>query len=214
VENRSVAANPQEADMQYLVTMTTQVPGGVSDAEVAGVRARESVRSAELVAAGHLLRLWRPPLQPGEWRTLGLFEAADEIQLEEVLASMPLRIWRHDEVTPLLPHANDPASPTPLHLDWTEYFTTFTLTIPDGADSDAELEAEASSTRRLAAEGKLVRLWRLPSGQALGLWQSDDAEELQKILDTLPLAEWLQTDLVPLTTHPSDPAHATPTAPA
>ncbi len=198
--------------MQYLVTMTTQVPAGVSEAEVDEVRARESVRSGELIAAGHLLRLWRPPLQPGEWRTLGLFEAADEVQLEEVLASMPLRIWRHDEVTPLTPHSNDPASPTPLHLDWTEYFTTFTLTIPEGADSQARLEAEASSTRRLAAEGKLVRLWRLPSGQALGLWQSDDAEELQKVLDTLPLAEWLQTDLVPLTTHPSDPAHATPAA--
>ncbi|WP_197515236.1 hypothetical protein [Mycobacterium sp. 1245805.9] len=26
-----------------------------------------------------------------------------------VLASMPLRIWRADEVTPLSPHPNDPA---------------------------------------------------------------------------------------------------------
>jgi muconolactone delta-isomerase len=52
--------------------------------------------------------LWRPPLQPGEWRTLGLFAADDEHQLEQVLASMPLRIWRTDEVTPLSPHPNDP----------------------------------------------------------------------------------------------------------
>jgi muconolactone D-isomerase len=46
-----------------------------------------------LAAQGHLLRLWRPPLQPGEWRTLGLFAAGGD-RLEEVLASMPLRVWR------------------------------------------------------------------------------------------------------------------------
>jgi len=72
------------------------------------VRAREAGRSRELAAQGHLLRLWRPPLQPGEWRTLGLFAADDGAQLEEVLASMPLRVWRTDEVTPLSPHPNDP----------------------------------------------------------------------------------------------------------
>ena len=36
-------------------------------------------------------------------------EAVDEVlQLEDVLASMPLRVWRTDEVTPLSPHPNDP----------------------------------------------------------------------------------------------------------
>ena len=49
------------------------------------------------------------PLQPGEWRTLGLFSADDADDLESVLASMPLRIWRTDEVTALSPHPNDPA---------------------------------------------------------------------------------------------------------
>nr|WP_231999240.1 muconolactone Delta-isomerase family protein [Mycobacterium sp. 1081908.1] len=44
-------------------------------------------------AAGHGRR------RPGEWRTLGLFAAADAGELERVLASMPLRIWRTDEVT-------------------------------------------------------------------------------------------------------------------
>jgi muconolactone delta-isomerase len=39
-------------------------------------------------------------------------EAVDDGQLEEVLASMPLRIWRTDEVTPLSPHPNDPARPS------------------------------------------------------------------------------------------------------
>ena len=52
------------------------------------VRAREAGHSRELAKQGHLLRLWRPPLQPGEWRTLGLFAAVDADKLEEVLASV------------------------------------------------------------------------------------------------------------------------------
>jgi muconolactone D-isomerase len=95
--------------MEYLVTMTTHVPEGTSEAAVQDIRARETARSDELAAQGYLLRLWRPPLQPGEWRTLGLFAASDGAELEAVLASMPLRVWRTDEVTPLSPHPNDPA---------------------------------------------------------------------------------------------------------
>jgi muconolactone delta-isomerase len=96
--------------MEYLVTMTTHVPQGTSDQEVEEIRSREAVRSRQLAAEGHLLRLWRPPLQPGEWRTLGLFSADDASQLGQVLASMPLRVWRTDEVMALSPHPNDPAS--------------------------------------------------------------------------------------------------------
>jgi muconolactone delta-isomerase len=94
--------------MEYLVTMTTHVPNGTPEEAVDEIRGREANRSRELAAQGHLLRLWRPPLQPGEWRTLGLFAADDSQQLEEVLASMPLRVWRTDEVMPLSPHPNDP----------------------------------------------------------------------------------------------------------
>src|ERR1700675_2399224 len=94
--------------MEYLVTMTTLVPDGTAQETVEEVRCHEAARSRELAAQGHLLRLWRPPLQPGEWRTLGLFAAADGSELEQVLASMPLRVWRTDEVTPLSPHPNDP----------------------------------------------------------------------------------------------------------
>jgi muconolactone D-isomerase len=94
--------------MEFLVTMTTHVPEGVQPAEVDAVRAREADRTAELARQGRLLRLWRPPLEPGEWRTLGLFDAEDEAALEEVLASMPLRVWRTDSVLPLSPHPSDP----------------------------------------------------------------------------------------------------------
>ncbi len=94
--------------MEFLVDMVTTVPEGTSAETVADTRSREAARSKELAAQGHLLRLWRPPLAPGEWRTWGLFRADDADQLEEVLASMPLRIWRRDTVTPLSPHPSDP----------------------------------------------------------------------------------------------------------
>jgi muconolactone delta-isomerase len=135
--------------MEYLVTMTTRVPDGTPEQAVADVRAREAAHSRDLAASGHLLRLWRPPLQPGEWRTFGLFAAAGDDELEEVLASMPLRIWRTDQVTPLAPHPNDPVpAPAP---GPPEFLTYFTLVIPEGtpdavvADTDAaEAAARAS----------------------------------------------------------------------
>jgi len=49
------------------------------------LRAAEAVRAAELAKAGHLIRLWRPPLDPGEWHSIGLFRAANEAELHDVL---------------------------------------------------------------------------------------------------------------------------------
>ena len=96
--------------MEFLVDMVTTVPAGTTEQQVTDMRAREAAHSKELVARGNLLRLWRPPLAPGEWRTWGLFSAADAEELETVLASMPLRAWRKDSVTPLTAHPNDPGA--------------------------------------------------------------------------------------------------------
>ena len=199
--------------MEYLVTMTTHVPDGTTDAEVQEVRGREAAHSSELAAQGYLLRLWRPPLQPGEWRTLGLFAAGDADQLEKVLASMPLRVWRTDEVTPLAPHPNDPAGYGGAAAgEGSEFLTTFTVTVPAGtprADVDAGWAREAASAREQAGQGHLLRLWGLPgSGRALGLWRGRDSAEVQALGDSLPLARltWMNVDVTPLTPHPSDPA--------
>ncbi len=195
--------------MEYLVTMTTHVPDGTAPDEVDGVRAREAARSRELAAQRHLLRLWRPPLRPGEWRTLGLFSAGDAGELEKVLASMPLRVWRTDEVTPLAPHPNDPPAGLPAAgLAGPEFFTWFTLEIPDGTpdrDVGDATTGEARRARELAGQGHLVRLWRLPDGRALGLWRAADTAGLEQILDSLPLQRWLSTVVTPLSPHPSDP---------
>ena len=145
--------------MEYLVTMTTRVPDGTPDQAVDDVRAREAARSRELAAAGHLLRLWRPPLRSGEWHSLGLFAAADGSQLEEVLASMPLRVWRTDEVTPLAPHPNDPALAA--SNAGTEFLTTFTISVPEGTPGQAVDDTEAREARRvkeLAGQGHLEPL--------------------------------------------------------
>ena len=205
--------------MEYLVTMTTHVPDGTPDQAVNDVRAREAAHTRELVAQGHVLRLWRPPLQPGEWRTLGLFAAADDGQLADVLASMPLRVWRTDEVTPLSPHPNDP-DPAPRQAKaGTEFLVTFTVTVPPGAaaaqaERDAEAR-EAQAAHDLAGQGHLLRLWKLPgTGRALGLYQAGDPAQMQAILTALPLAPWMSVDTTPLSPHPSDPGISYPKAAA
>jgi muconolactone delta-isomerase len=214
--------------MEYLVSMTTNVPDGTPEEAVQDIRAREAAHSRELAAQGQLLRLWRPPLQPGEWRTFGLFAAADGGRLEEVLASMPLRVWRTDEVTPLAPHPNDPhpddparaAGPAPAGPGadglGPEFLVTVTVTVPPGtaaqtvADTDAE---EAQRAHDLAVQGHLIRLWTLPGdGRALGLWRARDAGQLHEVLALLPVAPWTAVDIVPLSPHPSDPAILRPPA--
>ena len=196
--------------MEYLDTMTTHVPEGTPDEDVQEIRRREAARSRELAAQGHLLRLWRPPVQPGEWRTLGLFAADGAGQLEEVLASMPLRVWRTDAVTPLSPHPNDPALPA--RGGATEFLTTFTVSVPEGTPAGAVEDTDAREAQRakeLARQGHLLRLWMLPGqGRALGLWRARDAEQMQAMVKSLPLDPWMTTEITPLTPHPSDPAVA------
>ncbi|MFY9567099.1 MAG: muconolactone Delta-isomerase family protein, partial [Nitrososphaeraceae archaeon] len=61
--------------MEYLTDMVTKVPEGTSSTKVDELRSAEAVRASELAKAGHLVRLWRLPLGPGEWRSIGLFRA-------------------------------------------------------------------------------------------------------------------------------------------
>jgi muconolactone delta-isomerase len=205
--------------MEYLVTMTTHVPAGTPDKAVDDVRAREAAHTRELAAQGHVLRLWRPPLAPGEWRTLGLFAAADAADLERVLASMPLRVWRRDEVEELTSHPNDPAPmpSSPRFPDRTEaaaeFLVTFTPAAPAGTPAQEVEEAtarEAERARELAKQGHLTRLWALPAKQgvssALGLWRADGAGDMRAVLESLPLYPYVRTETTPLSPHPSDPA--------
>lgn len=195
--------------MEYLVTMTTHVPEGTPAQAVADVRAREAARSAELAAQGHLRRLWRPPLRPGEWRTLGLFAAADAGDLERVLTSMPLRVWRTDEVTPLAPHRDDPGRSGAPDVPGPEFLTTFTAAVPPGTPAEMVADAEAGEAERaadLSGQGHLARLWVLPQpGRTLGLWRAADAGQMEAILKSLPMYPFMIVATTALTPHPSDP---------
>ena len=201
--------------MEYLVTMTTHVPAGTPEQAVQTMRARESAHTRELAAQGSVLRLWRPPLAPGEWRTLGLFAAADAAELDRVLTSMPLRAWRTDEVTQLARHPNDPATPAGAGTQAAaaEFLVTFTPAVPDGTSQQDLAHAttrEAERAAELAKEGHLVRLWALPADHgvrpALGLWRAGTGTEMTAILESLPLRRYQTTETTPLTAHPSDPA--------
>jgi muconolactone delta-isomerase len=205
--------------MEYLVTMTTHVPTGTPSEAVDDIRAREAAHTRELAAQGHVLRLWRPPLAPGEWRTFGLFAAASADELERVLASMPLRVWRSDEVRELVAHRNDPsleassALPPESGETATDFFVTFTPAVPEGTPAQDIKQAtagEAVRTRELAKQGRMIRLWILPAEHGvtpnLGLFRAGNEAEMRAILESLPLYPYLTTQVTRLTPHPSDPA--------
>jgi muconolactone delta-isomerase len=94
--------------MEYLIDMVFTIPEGTRPAKVDEVREAEGVRTAELAKAGHLVRLWRPPLGSGEVRAIGLFRAADEAELRDILESLPMYSWMKIIITPLTPHPHDP----------------------------------------------------------------------------------------------------------
>jgi muconolactone delta-isomerase len=203
--------------MDYFVEMTTHVPQGTPEDTVDDIRAREAARARQLAADGHLLRLWRPPLARGEWRTFGLFSADDDRRLDKILASMPLHVWRTDEVTPLAPHPNDPALVGTTRDDQpgAEFLIGMTITVPGSTPAqlvDDTMSREARRAKELAGQGHLVRLWALPeqtgSRRTLGLWRARDAAEMADVLESLPLRAWMSVQTTPLTEHPNDPARA------
>jgi muconolactone delta-isomerase len=142
---------------------------------------------------------------------LGLFTADDADEVESVLASMPLRIWRSDEVIPLQPHPNDP-NLAGIGLG-RESLIAMTIAVPDGTASSAvddKLSREAQRARELSGQGHLRRLWALPAEEpvrrTLGLWNARDPNELDNILKSLPLYPWMTVTTTELSPHASDPA--------
>jgi muconolactone D-isomerase len=94
-----------------------------------------------------------------------------------------------------------------------EFLVEFVVEVPDGA-SESEVEqrarAEAVAAAELAAEGHLLRLWRPTEAAgdpttAVGLYAADSRTELDAQLRALPLADWMQITVVPLSPHPNDP---------
>jgi muconolactone D-isomerase len=94
--------------MDFLVEFDMHVPEGTPEAEVRERAGAEAAASAELGRQGRLVRLWRPPLAPGERKALGLYRTDSRAELDDLLAGLPLSAWMRRTVTPLAPHPNDP----------------------------------------------------------------------------------------------------------
>ena len=118
--------------MEYLVSMTTSVPDGTSEAAIGSTRCSRGRPIARTCGPRTLLR-WRPPLQPGEWRTLGLFAADDETSSRRF--SRPCRCGygsptrsRRFRRTRTTPHSFDAETGSPgahEHLRWREVETRY-----------------------------------------------------------------------------------------
>ncbi len=96
--------------MEFLVEFEVNVPEGTPQPEVELRESAEADAAARLVDAGHLVRVWKRPVAPGETRILGLYRADSEAQLQGLLGALPLYEWMQVTVTPLEPHPNDPAA--------------------------------------------------------------------------------------------------------
>ena len=91
--------------MEYLVEFEVDIPKGTPDSAVGNRVAAEAIAAANLAKQGHLIRLWK---RPEESRAVGLFRADNRVEIEALLADLPLDDWLQVGVTALEPHPNDP----------------------------------------------------------------------------------------------------------
>jgi muconolactone delta-isomerase len=95
--------------MDFLVEFEINVPEGTPESEVTAREDAESAAAAKLVDQGHLIRLWKRRVAPGESRPIGLYRAESEGELDDLMRALPLYEWMRIAVTPLEPHPNDHA---------------------------------------------------------------------------------------------------------
>jgi muconolactone delta-isomerase len=213
--DRRRSNSSQGENMEFLVTTTTVVPVGTLDATVAGLQAGNAECWRDLAARGHLARLWHPARPLDVWRTIGLFVAQDDDELEKLLASAPLHSWQTHDVTTLFAHPNDPVltGVTSTHVQKSEFLIAAAVKIPEGTAQSVVDDARAREARRsreLAEQGRLERLWSVRGvpgrPPVLGLWGADDATEMDATVESLPMHDWMTFDISQLASHPGDPA--------
>ena len=94
-----------------------------------------------------------------------------------------------------------------------EFLVEFEVNIPDGTpDSEVKRrdDAEAVAAAKLVEQGHLERVWKKRvSGNltnVLGLYRADNQAQLDGLLESLPLAEWMRVTVTRLDAHANDPA--------
>ena len=90
-----------------------------------------------------------------------------------------------------------------------EFLVRTDIAFPPELTSDEKntlIAQEADRAKVLAAEGTLVRLWRLPGRRSnWGLWRAEDATSLHDALTSLPLWNYMDIEVSALARHPNDP---------
>jgi len=98
--------------MEFLVEFEIEIPAGTAESEVKDREDAEAEAAGKLVEEGHLVRVWKLPVESGESPVLGLYRADHETELDGLLRALPLYEWMKVTITALKPHPNDPAAHT------------------------------------------------------------------------------------------------------
>lgn len=71
---------------------------------------------------------------------------------------------------------------------------------------DEIIVKEQQYAAKLADQGHLVRMWRVPGRREnWGLWRAADATHLHDIISSLPVFPYMDVTVRPLALHPVDP---------
>src|SRR3954447_15588150 len=97
-----------------------------------------------------------------------------------------------------------------------EFLVEFEVEVAEGTpESEVEqrTRGEWAAAARLADEGHLLRIWRRAAGAGdtttIGLYDAESQAQLDGLLRVLPLADWMQVTIIPLSPHPNDPVPVT-----
>lgn len=87
-----------------------------------------------------------------------------------------------------------------------EFLVRITVNVPTHVTPDEEQRlraAELVAGRKLADDGIIQRIWRVPGTTSnVGIWRVADADELHRVLTSLPMYAWLGVDVQALSLHP------------
>jgi muconolactone D-isomerase len=87
--------------MDFLVHLTTHLPGGMDPADRADLVTREGQSGAEFYSSGVIRQIWRVP---GRLENYGIWNCPDADALHAAITSLPAWPWMSVEVTPLTRH--------------------------------------------------------------------------------------------------------------
>ena len=96
-----VAVDPDRRE--YLIWFAVAPPAGTRPADAEEVYSREAAAARKLADEGTLLRLWSAP-----GRNAGLWQAAGDDEMRDIVASLPATAWLITETVPLTRHPSDP----------------------------------------------------------------------------------------------------------